>query len=451
MKTQSLKVLLLLLVVLCSSFSTTQARHPNFDDPDDYYKILGLSRNASSKDIKAAYRKLALKYHPDKVEEADKEKAEGIFVRVSEAYAILSDDDKRKVYDKHGKKGLEMMERGMDPESQGFGGFGDAGGGFGPGNTNFKVRFNGGSAGHNFNFDPFSMFNEMFGGAGGFEGIKVEFGGPGMGQQRQQRKPKPAVELFKNNQNITRLGSPKFPDESSRYLWLIAFYDYQHDHAEKVQGPVEKLATKVRGTYKIGALNCGKNKKETAFCRDMGIDMDDLPVFGFFYEGKSTFYDDEGTGRVPNARQLHEFATKNMPVDRIRNINTVEHIKERLVEPLFRDETHEAAILLLSDKYETGPMFASLAYTHRNTFLFGESRAKNLKIAKEFDLKRYPMIVALVPPGQGDHEYAPHADVVVYRNHVDMENINKWLARLHRTQSVHNRRRRKEKASGDEF
>jgi hypothetical protein len=113
------------------------------------------------------------------------------------------------------------------------------------------------------------------------------------------------------------------------------------------------------------------------------------------------------------------------------------------MEPLFRDETHEAAILLISDKYETGSMFASLSYSHRNNFLFGESRAKNLELAKEFDVKRYPALVALVPPGQGDHRYADHADIVVYRNHVDLENIEKWLNRLHRTQTVHNRNRRR--------
>lgn len=97
-----------------------QQRRPagadNKEDADDYYNILGVSRAASSKDIKSAYRKLALKHHPDKVPDDEKEKAEEIFVKVSEAYAILSDDEKRKVYDKYGKQGLEALERGVDPE-----------------------------------------------------------------------------------------------------------------------------------------------------------------------------------------------------------------------------------------------------------------------------------------------------------------------------------------------
>ena len=61
------------------------------------------------------------------------------------------------------------------------------------------------------------------------------------------------------------------------------------------------------------------------------------------------------------------------------------------------------------------------------------------------------MLVALVAPGQGDHKYAEHADVVYYHNHMDLENINKWLERLHRMQVVHNRRRRKEKEAKDEL
>ena len=85
----------------------------------DYYKYLGLSKKASDKDIKKAYRKLALKYHPDKVAEDEKEKAEEKFVKVSEAYSILGDKEKRKVYDQYGKQGIEAMEKGWDPKQGG--------------------------------------------------------------------------------------------------------------------------------------------------------------------------------------------------------------------------------------------------------------------------------------------------------------------------------------------
>ncbi len=71
----------------------------------DYYEILELSRTASGDDIKKAYRKLALKYHPDR-NQGDKE-AEEKFKQINQAYEVLSNDEKRSLYDKYGKAGLE--------------------------------------------------------------------------------------------------------------------------------------------------------------------------------------------------------------------------------------------------------------------------------------------------------------------------------------------------------
>jgi DnaJ-class molecular chaperone len=73
----------------------------------DYYKTLGIQKGASDEDIKKAYRKLALKYHPDKNKAAD---AEEKFKEIAEAYEVLSDKKKRDVYDKYGESGLKGSE-----------------------------------------------------------------------------------------------------------------------------------------------------------------------------------------------------------------------------------------------------------------------------------------------------------------------------------------------------
>lgn len=90
----------------------------------DYYEVLGVQKNSSSDEIKIAYRRLARKYHPDVAE--DKKEAESKFKDINEAYAILSDDEKRAQYDRFGHDGVNIS--GMD--WSGFGGFGGGFGGF---------------------------------------------------------------------------------------------------------------------------------------------------------------------------------------------------------------------------------------------------------------------------------------------------------------------------------
>ena len=119
----------------------------------DYYEVLGVDKNASADDIKKAYRKMAIKYHPDK-NPGDKE-AEEKFKEAAEAYSVLSDADKKARYDQFGHSGVE----GAGPDFSGgfgnlndilndlfggafgggFGGFGGFGGGFGGGQRQQKV------------------------------------------------------------------------------------------------------------------------------------------------------------------------------------------------------------------------------------------------------------------------------------------------------------------------
>ena len=113
----------------------------------DYYEVLGVDKNASEEDIKKAYRKIAIKYHPDR--NPGSKEAEEMFKEAAEAYDVLHDPQKRQQYDQYG----------FDGPMGGFGGFNGGG---------FSMD------------DIFSMFGDVFGGRGGFSG----FGGFGGGSRQ---------------------------------------------------------------------------------------------------------------------------------------------------------------------------------------------------------------------------------------------------------------------------
>lgn len=116
----------------------------------DYYKILGTSKGSSEDEIKKAYRKMALKYHPDKNKEAG---AEEKFKDVAEAYEVLSDKRKRQIYDQFGEEGLKAGGGGSEGPGGGFDG------------QNFSYSFHG---------DPRATFAQFFGTSNPFDAF---FGG----------------------------------------------------------------------------------------------------------------------------------------------------------------------------------------------------------------------------------------------------------------------------------
>lgn len=133
----------------------------------DYYEVLGVSKSASADEIKKAYRKLAIKYHPDK-NPGDKE-AEEKFKEAAEAYDVLSDADKRQKYDQFGHS--------MGPQGFGGGGAGDFYGGHG-----MSME------------DIFAQFGDIFGGGGGFGGFGG-FGGATSGQRRSRPRQRRGSDL----------------------------------------------------------------------------------------------------------------------------------------------------------------------------------------------------------------------------------------------------------------
>jgi DnaJ-class molecular chaperone len=124
----------------------------------DYYSILGIDKNATQDDIKKAYRKLARQYHPDMVKDGDKAAAEAKFKEINEAYQVLGDESKRKMYDQYGSAAFSGGSQGA---GSGFGGFNQ--GQWGP--FTYSYSNMGGTNGYEGfgDFDPFDVFEDFFG------------------------------------------------------------------------------------------------------------------------------------------------------------------------------------------------------------------------------------------------------------------------------------------------
>ena len=150
----------------------------------DYYKILGLDKSATQDEIKKAYRKLAMKYHPDR--NAGNKSSEEKFKEITEANEVLSDPDKRKKYDTLGSNWKQYQNTG----GQGFG--------------DFYSHFGGGRGQSGSTYEFSGDINDIFGGmGGGFSDFFESFfggGGRGFGGRTQQQKTAVDVEA---NMNIT--------------------------------------------------------------------------------------------------------------------------------------------------------------------------------------------------------------------------------------------------------
>ena len=177
------KIIIILLTITTRTFGTPTTNNQCL------YSKLGVPKTASGTEIKKAYRRMALKHHPDKVPAEEREKASEKFKQITEAYEVLSDEEKREMYDRYGDDVVNNPNFSPGSSSSPFGN--------GNGSFQFHMPGNSGSSkSGNDEFDLAAIFEQAFGNQGG--SFFSQFGdfSSSKGKRRPSQSQKPVVRSF---------------------------------------------------------------------------------------------------------------------------------------------------------------------------------------------------------------------------------------------------------------
>ncbi|KAK9821669.1 hypothetical protein WJX74_006601 [Apatococcus lobatus] len=364
-----------------------------------FYKALDVDPEADEATIKRAYRKQAVKWHPDRNPD-NKEKAEKRFKEIAAAYEILSDPEKRQIYDQYGEEGLEASSQG---------GPGGPGGGF----NGFPGGFPGGGQRFHMRGDPFEMFNAFMGGGGmGGGGSNVKFtmngggmpggfmgggmpggmggmgGGMGGGRGGGQQRGGGGGGLYDSNPNVDKLTSSSFPSGNGEgFVWLIEYYAPWCGHCQQLAPKWNKLADALKGVVKVAAVNC---EEEQGLCQQNGISG--YPTIKAWVNGRSMEYNGDRS-----AKSLKDWAVGLIP-NKVATVNKQPQLDSFLSQCTSQGAKAAAwgvCILLLTAKSNTAPLYKSLASQFEGKLAFGEARGSNQDIASKFQVESFPTVLAI--------------------------------------------------------
>ncbi|KAH8740284.1 heat shock protein DnaJ Pfj2 [Cryptosporidium ryanae] len=310
----------------------------------DYYKILGIPRNASDAQIKKAYRKLSLKYHPDK-NPTEKEK----FMEVANAYETLINPETRRKYDRFGEEGLKSDGGFGDSGFGNFGGFGGFGGfgDFGSFGDFGGFRFS--SNGNTFHF----------GGFGGNTGFK-------QGNRHNthfESQGSSINNLYTDSKHVTELSTMSVADikdkiKSREWIMVINFY-------RPGCGPCKQTVQNYNGVAKImsqydikfAALNCDTHYK---LCQSYNVER--YPHIAMFIKGKnsSIVYNTKGISNPYSESNLGKWVTDKIPDYSIRLVSAQQ------TNQWLKLGKHIPKAVLFTNKYSSSLLLKKIAKDFQN-------------------------------------------------------------------------------------
>ncbi|PRP86198.1 hypothetical protein PROFUN_05714 [Planoprotostelium fungivorum] len=372
----------------------------------DHYQTLGVARDATTAEIKKAYRNLAVKYHPDK--NSDDPQAEQKFVAIGAAYETLSDPEKRRHYDQFGD----------DNGPQGHPGGGQRGG---PGGASFS--FNGG--------DAFRVFEQFFGGSnpfgggggGGFDmgnmfGNMGGMGGMGGGQPKGRGRPQgqpqqPKEKPFQGSKKILRVeDSRKFEEKVMKNrdeVWLVAFYN---DGAESVglSKEMTEAANKLDGMVHLAALDSSKMSQLVQKYK-----VEHIPSLWLFPAGPRHDQPQEISGKL-TAKDIVQFGMNSIPADSVKGIrkgNVVSFLNEEV------EGVTLPKVILFTDKSTVPPLYKAVARTMKKIFSFGVVSPSEKDLVEQYHVEKFPTI--FIFPADTSR------DPIIYNGPISFSEIVKYL------------------------
>jgi len=315
----------------------------------DYYGILGVNEKDDAPTIKKAYRAKSLLYHPDKCEE-EKDACQAKFIEMSTAYEVLSDPEKRKVYDRDGEEGLKDGGGGGEQAKQ--------------------------------------MFRQFFGREpdGDVKIVKDRFGRMTF---QEKGEPGPKEDIY-GNTNVTELTDDvynSFVNERSEPV-IVMFYKPNDDDSVEAKPEYIAFSNTFNAFLMVSAVNC---RQQRSVCNQASVDS--FPAVRWFPEGKNEppeVFDAPLTAKV-----LGKWVSSMMP-DYSKVLEDKHGLRKWL------DDAKGPAVLLFTDKKDSPPMWKALSreFKGRVSLAVATRCDKNgvfkTLLQREYDV-RVPSVVRLDP------------------------------------------------------
>ena len=347
---------------------------------EDYYKILGVSRSADAKEIRRAFKKLSLKWHPDKNKQSP-EYAKKMFIKIANAYEVLSDPKKKQIYDTQGARAvndhvsMENSGQGNFGDFGGFGNFGNFGNGGGFGGGGFDDR----------TFDD--IFSNFFGHGDSGHGRKKSKGKKG--QKEQKRSifdfDDDDDDVFQTghftHEDIITLNINTLSDiMNRREIWFVLFYKENDRNINELSSMWNTLSEKSSGIFKISTANCSSDPD---ICEEYHIAK--TPLILYFPDSRE---EEQVYKGVKTWEQIFKFGNEKMQ-SFVRIINN-DNLENFIVE-----NSNEVKVILFTQRKTTSPLLKALSKFYKGKLNFGEIRETEKALVKKFQADRFPSILVL--------------------------------------------------------